>query len=86
MDVLEEQYENLTKYGDQLPSAASLMTNGVVFIIAHQAFGDPFVLIVLALLGFVLAMPKMMMMRTADDRRLGDRGPETDDKRRIDDR
>jgi hypothetical protein len=70
--------------------AAFLMTNGVVYIIAHQVFGDPFVLIVLGFfLGFVLAMPKMAMRKT-DDRRLvtEDRrqtagaGPMIDDRRR----
>ncbi|HXI93330.1 MAG TPA: hypothetical protein VNO24_25245 [Blastocatellia bacterium] len=58
--------------------AAFLMTNGVVFIIAHQVFGDPFVLIVLGFfLGFVIAMPKMQLRKT-DDRRLA-----TDDRRRA---
>lgn len=39
---------------------AFLITNGFVYVIAHQVFGDPFVLIVLGFfLGFVLAMPKM---------------------------
>lgn len=50
--------------------AAFLLTNGVVYTIAHQVFGDPFVLIVLGfLLGFVLAMPKMHMRMTDDWRR-----------------
>lgn len=40
--------------------AAFLMTNGFVYIVAHQVFGDPFVLIVLGFfLGFVMAAPKM---------------------------
>lgn len=39
---------------------AFLITNGFVYTIAHQVFGDPFVLILLGFfLGFVLAMPKM---------------------------
>jgi hypothetical protein len=49
--------------------AAFLMTNGVVYIIAHQVFGDPFVLIVLGFfLGFVLAMPKMQQQKNEDER------------------
>ena len=40
---------------------AFLITNAFVYVIAHQAFGDPFVLIVLGFfLGFVMAMPKML--------------------------
>jgi hypothetical protein len=76
--------------------AAFLITNGAVYIIAHQVFGDPFVLIVLGfLLGFVIAMPKMQL-RTTDDRRLatedrrqttaqmiGDRRRETEDRRQT---
>jgi len=59
---------------------AFLITNGFVFVIAHQVFGDPFVLIVLGFfIGFVMAMPKMVM-RNADDRRRA-----TDDRRRATD-
>jgi hypothetical protein len=44
---------------------AFLITNGFVYIIAHQVFGDPFVLILLGFfLGFVLAMPKMQQKKT----------------------
>jgi hypothetical protein len=51
---------------------AFLITNGFVYIIAHQVFGDPFVLIVLGFfIGFVMAMPKMVM-RNADRRRATD--------------
>ena len=40
--------------------AAFLVTNGFVYIVAHQVFGDPFVLIVMGFfLGFVMAAPKM---------------------------
>lgn len=40
--------------------AAFLVTNGFVYIVAHQVFGDPFVLVVLGFfLGFVMATPKM---------------------------
>jgi len=57
---------------------AFLMTNGAVYIIAHQVFGDPFVLIVLGfLLGFVIAMPKMQPRKT-EDRKL-----ETEDRRQT---
>jgi len=46
---------------------AFLATNGVVYVIAHQVFGDPFVLIILGFfLGFVMAAPKIVMR---DDRR-----------------
>jgi hypothetical protein len=49
---------------------AFLISNAVVYTIAHQVFGDPFVLILLGFfLGFVMAMPKMVARRT-DDRRL----------------
>ncbi|MEK6285236.1 MAG: hypothetical protein AABO57_05805 [Acidobacteriota bacterium] len=49
---------------------AFLMTNGFVYTTAHQVFGDPFVLIVLGFfLGFVMAMPKMLMRKTDDRRR-----------------
>jgi hypothetical protein len=48
---------------------ALLATNAVLFVIAHQVFGDPFVLIILGLLlGFIMATPKIVM-RTAPDRR-----------------
>ncbi len=48
---------------------AFLITNGFVYVIAHQVFGDPFVLIILGfLLGFVLAMPKMLSRLAADRR------------------
>jgi len=40
---------------------AFLATNGVVYVIAHQVFGDPFVLIILGFfLGFVMATPKII--------------------------
>lgn len=40
---------------------AFLITNGFVYVIAHQVFGDPFVLIILGfLLGFVMAAPKII--------------------------
>jgi hypothetical protein len=40
---------------------AFLVTNGFVYAIAHQVFGDPFVLIILGFyLGFVMAMPKIV--------------------------
>ncbi|HMG35928.1 MAG TPA: O-antigen ligase family protein [Blastocatellia bacterium] len=39
---------------------AFLITNGMVYLIAHQVYGDPFVLILLGLfLGFVIGTPKM---------------------------
>lgn len=64
---------------------AFLVTNGFVYAIAHQVFGDPFVLIILGFfLGFVMAMPRMVQRRTGDGRRVteersatGDREPET---------
>jgi hypothetical protein len=61
---------------------AFLITNGVVYTIAHQVFGDPFVLIVLGFfLGFVLAMPKMAKSRKTDDRlKAGDRRRTTGDQ------
>jgi hypothetical protein len=55
---------------------AFLVTNALVYTIAHQVFGDPFVLIVLGLfLGFVMALPKVVNRRieerrTGNDRRL----------------
>lgn len=56
----------LSKLGFGL--VAFLMTNGFVYTIAHQVFGDPFVLIILGfLLGFVMAMPKILV-RKADER------------------
>jgi hypothetical protein len=67
---------------------AFLITNGFVFVIAHQVFGDPFVLIVLGFfIGFVLAMPKMVM-RTTEERRLAteDRRRGANDRPEIDDR
>lgn len=57
---------------------AFLITNGFVYIVAHQVFGDPFVLIVLGFfLGFVMAMPKM------HPRRADDRGLQRADERRM---
>jgi hypothetical protein len=59
---------------------ALLTTNGFVYVIAHQVFGDPFVLILLGFfLGFVMATPKMVAYVNVDrhaigDRRLMDRG------------
>ena len=67
---------------------AFLITNGFVYIIAHQVFGDPFVLIVLGFfIGFVMATPKMVM-RNADDRRraTADRRLLADDRAQSDDR
>jgi hypothetical protein len=38
-----------------------VVANGVVFAIAHQAFGDPFILIVLGfMVGFLLAVPRIL--------------------------
>jgi hypothetical protein len=49
---------------------AFLTTNAFVFTIAHQVFGDPFVLIILGFfVGFILAMPKMQQKKTEDARR-----------------
>jgi len=63
---------------------ALLMTNGVVYVIAHQVFGDPFVLIILGIfLGFVMAMPKMVRGATEDRRRLTEEVRMTDDGRRV---
>ena len=40
---------------------AFLLTNGFVYVIAHQVFGDPFILIILGFFtGFIVAMPKML--------------------------
>jgi hypothetical protein len=62
---------------------AFLVTNGFVFAIAHQVFGDPFVLITLGFfVGFVLAMPKMVMRKTTQDRRAGVDRRQTADRRR----
>jgi len=50
---------------------AFLITNALVYTIAHQVFGDPFVLIVLGLfLGFVMALPKAVNRRI-EERRTG---------------
>src|SRR6185503_6298317 len=50
---------------------AFLVTNAFVYTIAHQVFGDPFVLIVLGLfLGFVMALPKAVNRRI-EERRTG---------------
>jgi hypothetical protein len=50
---------------------AFLITNGAVYVIAHQVFGDLFVLIILGfLLGFVLAMPRMVI-RNSENRTVG---------------
>jgi hypothetical protein len=49
---------------------AFLVTNCFVFVVAHQVFGDPFVLIILGFfLGFVMAIPRMVQRRTADEKR-----------------
>jgi hypothetical protein len=51
---------------------ALLATNGFLYVVAHQVFGDPFVLIVLGFfLGFVMATPKMQQRKTEEtgDRR-----------------
>jgi hypothetical protein len=61
---------------------AFLITNGFVYIIAHQVFGDPFVLIVLGFfIGFVMAMPKMLIRRTDDRRQATEAGRRTTDDR-----
>jgi len=75
---------------------AFLITNGFVYVIAHQVFGDPFVLIVLGFfIGFVMAMPKIVARRATEDGRRAtddrrqmteDRGPATDEGRSTDDR
>ena len=58
---------SVTKEGDPqlsklaLGLLAFLVTNGFVYAIAHQVFGDPFILIILGFfLGFVMAMPRMV--------------------------
>ena len=91
---------SIVQYVSKLPEAdpvlaklmfglvALLMTNGVVYVIAHQVFGDPFVLIILGiLLGFVMATPKLLM-RSADDRRraTADRRVAAADRAENDDR
>ena len=62
---------------------AFLITNGFVYVIAHQVFGDPFVLIVLGFfIGFVMAMPKRVMRRTEERRQAtADRRRATRDRR-----
>jgi hypothetical protein len=48
---------------------AFLVTNGFVYIVAHQVFGDPFVLIILGfLLGFVMAMPRIVQRKSEAER------------------
>jgi len=67
---------------------AFLMTNAFVYTIAHQAYGDPFVLIILGFfLGFVMATPKMVT-RNANDRRraTSERRLTADDRAESDDR
>jgi hypothetical protein len=71
---------------------ALLATNAVLFVIAHQVFGDPFVLITLGFfLGFVMATPKIVMRhapdrrRATEDRRIAaDHRAESDDRRQAD--
>lgn len=75
---------------------AFLTTNAFVFTIAHQVFGDPFVLIILGFfVGFVVAMPKMQQKKDEDARRMlgeiegrpiTDGRPATDDGRRATDK
>ncbi len=60
---------------------ALLITNAFVYTIAHQVFGDPFVLIILGLfLGFVMAIPKIRARKTVDRRAPGDRRQETQEE------
>jgi hypothetical protein len=67
---------------------ALLATNAVVFVIAHQVFGDPFVLILLGFfLGFVMATPKIVVRNAPDRRRATeDRRTAADDRTESDDR
>ena len=69
---------------------AFLVTNAFVYVIAHQIFGDPFVLIVLGFfIGFVFAVPKMINRSAEDRRRAADRRiafdpqPQIIDNRRV---
>ena len=66
---------------------AFLVTNAFVYTIAHQVFGDPFVLIVLGLfLGFVMAIPKIANRRIEERRAGNDRrsmGNRADGERRA---
>ena len=51
---------------------ALLISNVFLYVVAHQVFGDPFVLIILGFfLGFVMATPKMVA-RPNSDRRVTD--------------
>jgi hypothetical protein len=57
--VIKEGDPQLSKLA--LGLLAFLVTNGFVYAIAHQVFGDPFVLIILGFfLGFVMAMPRIV--------------------------
>ena len=75
LSVIKEGDPRLSKLA--LGLLAFLVTNGFVYAIAHQVFGDPFVLIILGFfLGFVMALPRMVMLRTTGQQR-----PETEDRR-----
>jgi hypothetical protein len=57
--VIKEGDPQLSKLA--LGLLAFLVTNGFVYAIAHQVFGDPFILIILGFfLGFVMAMPRIV--------------------------
>jgi hypothetical protein len=59
LSVIKEGDPQLSKLA--LGLLAFLVTNGFVYAIAHQVFGDPFILIILGFfLGFVMAMPRMV--------------------------
>jgi len=59
LSVIKEGDPQLSKLA--LGLLAFLVTNGFVYAIAHQVFGDPFVLIILGFfLGFVMAMPRIV--------------------------
>jgi hypothetical protein len=59
LSVIKEGDPQLSKLAFGL--LAFLVTNGFVYAIAHQVFGDPFVLIILGFfLGFVMAMPRIV--------------------------
>lgn len=66
----------IARYARQTPPSHALLlyglvaflpANGVVFLTAHQVYGDPFVLIVLGLMtGAILAYPRMWMAESAE--------------------
>ncbi|MEK6302301.1 MAG: hypothetical protein AABO41_16450 [Acidobacteriota bacterium] len=59
LSVIKEGNPQLSKLAFGL--LAFLVTNGFVYAVAHQVFGDPFVLIILGFfLGFVMAMPRIV--------------------------